>query len=102
MVGLKIPRRKEEEDPKVKKTKIKMSLLIKKQGKENVTKTIRQRAEDAAYELDEDSEMCLICFLNFTDQIKQDKDITRCPTCSLLVHDACLRKSGCITPHCSI
>ena len=39
-----------------------MSLLMKNK-KENVTKIIRQRAEDAAYELDEDSEMCLICLL---------------------------------------
>ena len=50
------------ENPKVQKIKIKMSLLMKNR-KENVTKIIRQRAEDAAYELDEDSEMCLICLL---------------------------------------
>ena len=73
------PKKRGRGRPKGSKNQNKDEPADKKQRKENVTKTIRQRAEDAAYELDEDSEMCLICSLKFTDQIKQDKDITRCP-----------------------
>ena len=81
-----------------------MSLPVKKRKPQDIpTKSLKQRAEEAAYEnmLEEDSEICLICFFSFNNPIKRYKEVTRCPTCSLLLHEPCPRKSGCISVICS-
>ena len=87
-------KRKGEEGQRVPRIRKKMSLQ-----QDIPTKSLRQRAEEAAFEdmLEEDSEDCLICFFSFNNPIKRYKEVTRCPTCSLLLHEPCPRKSGCIS-----
>ena len=59
-------------------------------------KSLRERAEEAAtFNLDDNPEMCPLCFFRFNDPIKKDKIVTRCIQCQVLVHEMCLVKSGC-------
>ena len=92
------PKKRGRGRPKGSKNKAKDEPASKKSRVEPSKKSLRQRAEEAAYDEDEeDSQLCLICFFKFNDPIKKDKEITRCPTCSMLVHELCLLKSGCIS-----
>ena len=62
--------------------------------------SLRERAEMAAYgeeDNTEDPDDCNICLFKFSDPLKKDKNVTRCPTCNTLVHEPCLIKSGCIS-----
>ena len=66
--------------------------------KRKTGKSLRQRAEEAAYgNLDENEKSCQIGLFLFSDPIKKDKQVTRCPDCKVLVHEPCLEKSGCIS-----
>ena len=61
--------------------------------------SMRTRAEmaaDPAYN-NLDNKVCLICLFKFDDPLKKDKAISRCPTCDMLCHEPCLKKSGCTT-----
>lgn len=65
--------------------------------------SLRERAEMAAYgeeDNTEDPDDCNICLFKFSDPLKKDKNVTRCPTCNTLVHEPCLIKSGCISDTC--
>ena len=68
--------------------------------KRKTEKSLRQRAEQAAYGDLEEEESCQICQFKFSDPIKKDKQVTRCPDCKVLVHEPCLAKSGCISDDC--
>ena len=58
--------------------------------------TIRERAENAAYNCIEDEDTCKICEFKFDNSIKKDKKLTTCLSCHEKVHKPCLQKSGCI------
>ena len=52
--------------------------------------SLRERAEIAAYGEEDNTEFpdkCSICLFNFSDPLKKDKNVTRCPTCNTLLHE---------------
>ena len=84
--------------PKGAKNKQKDEPATKKRKTE---KSLRQRAEEAAYgDIIVNKESCQICQFKFSDPIKQNKPVTRCPDCNVLVHEPCLQKSGCLSDEC--